>query len=174
MLYYVTVGDRTLKVELGPEGARIDGRRVDAELRRVEGTRVHSLLADGASHRVLARRDGGGVWDLHLRGRRVSATVVDERTRTILEMTGAGARELGPGPLRAPMPGLVVKVEVVEGDVVETGQGIVIVEAMKMENELVAERPGRVAAVRVEPGEAVEKNQVLVEFDEPGEVDEEE
>lgn len=174
MLYHVTVGGRTVEVELGGEGVRVDGRPVDAELRRVPGTRVHSLVVDGESHRIVVRRDGGGAWDLHLRGHRVPVTVVDERTRAIREMTGAAGGPKGPGALRAPMPGLVVKIEVEEGDVVEVGRGLAIVEAMKMENELVADAPGRVKRIHVEAGQAVEKNQVIIEFEALGDTDEDE
>jgi pyruvate carboxylase subunit B len=63
------------------------------------------------------------------------------------------------------MPGLVVRVSVEEGDRVEAGQSVVIVEAMKMENDLKAESGGVVAKVRVAAGEAVDKGAVLVEFE---------
>jgi biotin carboxyl carrier protein len=79
-------------------------------------------------------------------------------------MTGAGRPAAGPGPVRAPMPGMVVRVEVAEGDAVAPGQGIVVVEAMKMENELKTESGGVVARINVEAGQAVEKGAVLVEF----------
>ena len=167
MRYYVTVGDRTVEVDLGPEGVRVDGEAVEASLDRVEGTRIRSLLLDGASHRIVARPVERRVWDLHVRGRRLRAEAVDERTRTIREMTGAAAGPVGPRPVKAPMPGLVVKVEVEEGSDVVPGQGLVIVEAMKMENELKAEAEGRVSKVHVEPGQAVEQGQVLVEFEAP-------
>jgi pyruvate carboxylase subunit B len=68
------------------------------------------------------------------------------------------------------MPGMVVRVEVAEGDVVRAGQGIVIVEAMKMENELLAEAAAVVRRVHVREGEPVEKDQLLVDL---GSVDEE-
>jgi pyruvate carboxylase subunit B len=90
--------------------------------------------------------------------------VVDERTRVIRELTRAAAGAAGPRPVKAPMPGLVVRVEVDEGDEVREGQGVVIVEAMKMENELRAEADGRVARVCVAAGDAVEKDQVLLEL----------
>ena len=79
-------------------------------------------------------------------------------------MATATAAARGPQPIKAPMPGMVVKVEVDVGDRVELGQGIVVVEAMKMENELQAQAIGVVRRVHVEPGQAVEKDQVLVEF----------
>jgi biotin carboxyl carrier protein len=62
------------------------------------------------------------------------------------------------------MPGMVVKIEVAEGDRVEAGQGVAIVEAMKMENELRAGGPGVVARIHVREGDAVEKDQVLVDL----------
>ncbi|MCE2397612.1 MAG: biotin/lipoyl-binding protein [Gemmatimonadetes bacterium] len=64
------------------------------------------------------------------------------------------------------MPGLVVRIEVKEGDEVEEGEALLIVEAMKMENELRATAAARVARVPVRPGQAVEKGQLLVEFEE--------
>jgi len=70
----------------------------------------------------------------------------------------------GPRPVRAPMPGLVVRVEVSLGDVITAGQGVAIVEAMKMENELTADGEGRVSAILVAEGDTVERDQVLVEL----------
>ncbi|MGD8320668.1 MAG: biotin/lipoyl-binding protein, partial [Gemmatimonadota bacterium] len=145
MRYFVTLAGRTFEVELGPEGATVDGRTVDAGLARVEGTDTRSLVLDGDSYRILARRDGHDAWDVHLRGRRYRAEAVDERTHAIRQMTGAAAAAVGPRPVRAPMPGLVVKVEVQEGDEVVAGQGVAIVEAMKMENELKTESAGVVS-----------------------------
>ena len=169
MIYHVTVGDRTYVVELGPEGASIDGRPVKADLEHLEGSPVRSLLVDGASYRVAARRTGSESWDLHLRGRRIRAAVVDERTRVIREMTGAGSGPTGPRPIVAPMPGLVVRVEVAEGDVVKAGQGVVIVEAMKMENELTTAADAVVRRVHVKEGQTVEKDQLLVDLAAPDE-----
>jgi biotin carboxyl carrier protein len=65
------------------------------------------------------------------------------------------------------MPGLVLRVQVEAGERVEAGKGLVVLEAMKMENELKSRAPGVVKAVRVRPGEAVEKGQVLLEFEAP-------
>lgn len=164
MRYFVTVDGRTFEVVLGAEGATVDGTTVTAHLAQVEGTEVRSLVLDGASFRILAQSHEAGHWDLHLRGRRFAVEAVDERTRTLREVTGTGRGPVGPRPIRAPMPGLVVKVEVAEGDRVEAGQGVVIMEAMKMENELRAEGPGIVARVHVSAGEAVEKDQILIDL----------
>jgi len=173
MRYFVTMGDRTVVVELGPDGMRVDGREVTADLVELDGTEVRSLLLDNRSHRVLAARKGRGLWGFHLSGRHIHARVVDERTRAMEEMTGVREGALGSRTLKAPMPGMVVKVEVEEGDVVVEGQGLVIVEAMKMENELKSGEGARVRKVLVAAGAAVEKGQVLLELD-PLEGEEEE
>ena len=164
MRYFVDIGDRTYQVDLGPDGAFVDGDRVESDLAHVVGTDVRHLLLDGRSYRLVARRENDGTWDMHLRGRRLRARAVDERTRAIQELTGAGARPTGPRPVRAPMPGVVVKVEVAVGDRVEEGQGIVIVEAMKMENELRAEGAAIVKTIHVSAGDVVEKDDVLIEL----------
>jgi biotin carboxyl carrier protein len=165
MRYFVDVGSRTYQVDLGPDGTRVDGEPVEIDLANVEGTDVRHLLIDGRSHRLIARREKGGTWDIHLRGQRVRARAVDERTKAIEEMTGAGAGPVGPRPVRAPMPGLIVKVEVTEGEQVEEGQGIVIVEAMKMENELRAEGPAIVETIHVAAGDTVAKDDLLIDLD---------
>ena len=164
MRYFVEIGERTFDVDLGPEGARLDGELVDADLANVEDSDVRHLLLNGASHRFVARREPDGTWDVHLRGRRVLAKAVDERTHAIQEMTGVRAGASGPKPIRAPMPGMVVKVEVEAGDEVVPGQGVVIVEAMKMENELRAEGAAVVETIHVAPGDTVDKDQILIDL----------
>lgn len=164
MIYHVNVGDRTVVVDLAAAGVTVDGRPVEVDFARLGVGPVRSLLIDGDSYRLAATRAGTESWDVHLRGRRIRAEVVDERTRVIREMTGAGAGPSGPRPIVAPMPGMVVRVEVEEGDTVRAGQGVVIVEAMKMENELSAEAEGVVTRIHVKEGQAVDKDQLLVEL----------
>ncbi len=164
MRYYVTLEDQTFEVDLTGDVPRVDGDEVDAELGQVPGTPTRLLLAAGRSHTLVARKGENGTWDLYLDGERFDADVVDERTRAIREMTGQSAAEAGPRPIRAPMPGLVVRVAVAVGERVEAGQSVAIVEAMKMENDLKAENDGVVAKVLVEAGEPVEKGAVLVEL----------
>lgn len=165
MRYHVTGAGRTFEVVVEPDRIEVDGDPVDVDLGAVDGGSMYSLLVDGRSHRLLARRGGRGVWEMYVGGTRVELEAVDERTRTIREMTAATGGPAGPRPVRAPMPGLVVKVEVSRGEEVTEGQGLLIVEAMKMENELRAEADGIVAAVHVTEGDAVEKDQLLVEFE---------
>lgn len=167
MRYHVTVGDRSLQVDLGPEGTEVEGRPIEAHLARLPDTRIHSLVIDGRSYRFVCRRNGRGVWELHHRGRRIRADVVDERTRAIQELTGGSAGVAGPEPVRAPMPGLVVRIEVEEGQTVAPGDGLAVVEAMKMENELRADAPGTVRSIEVAEGQSVDRGEVLIEFEPP-------
>jgi biotin carboxyl carrier protein len=167
MLYHVTIGSRTLRVELDGGTVRVDDRDIDdAEMVRLPGTDVRHLLADGRSTTVIAHRDNGE-WQLVVDGWGVRAHVVDERTRAIRAMTRQTGAAQGPRPVRAPMPGLVIRVEVEAGSVVKAGQGVVIMEAMKMENELRSESDGVVARVLVHAGDTVEKGATLVEFEAP-------
>lgn len=166
MMYHVTIGGRTFQVELGDSGITVDGEAHDVDFARIDGEPVHSLLLGGASHRVSALRVAKETWDLHLSGRRIRADVVDERTRVIREITAAaGGGASGPRPIVAPMPGMVVRIDVEVGDTVSAGQGVVIVEAMKMENELKAAADGVVSRILVSEGEAVEKDQLLVDLE---------
>jgi biotin carboxyl carrier protein len=166
--YYVRVGAKTCEVEL--EGGRVvvDGRAVEAHLAPVPGTPLHHLLLGGLSWTIAAQAleglgaDGGTPLILGAVGERFEVEAVDERTRQIRALTGARRPVAGGGTVTAPMPGLVVRVEVEPGQRVEAGVGLVVVEAMKMENELRAPRPAVVAAVHVAPGQAVEKGAPLV------------
>jgi pyruvate carboxylase subunit B len=163
--YFVAVGGRTVEVEVDGDRVTVGGRVLAATLSRVPGTPLRQLLVDGRSVALAVDPAGRGRWALTRRGERWEADVVDERTRHIRALTGGGEGARGPGALRAPMPGLVVRVLVQAGQSVVQGAGLVVLEAMKMENELKAAAAGTVRGVRVKPGEAVEKGQVMVEFE---------
>ncbi len=165
MKYYVDVGDETVEVELGEGEIRVDGMPARAELSAINGTHVR-LLTDGDSVHALVVRPGekAGRWLITVSGRTVEIDVLDERTRALAAVVG-NSRAEGPRQIVAPMPGLVVRVDVAPGDQVVAGQRVIVVEAMKMENELKAAADGTVAAVAVAPGAAVEKGSVLITFD---------
>ncbi|MGE0159243.1 MAG: biotin/lipoyl-containing protein [Gemmatimonadales bacterium] len=165
MKYFVLVAGKRVEVELGPEGARVDGRPLDVTLRRADGSPVRGLVVGQETYRVVGERAAKGRWKVAMHGRSHEVEVVDERTMAIRALAGSGAAASGPRPVVAPMPGMIVKVEVSEGDTVRSGQGIVIVEAMKMENELRASGAGRVVRVHVRRGDAVTKDQILVELE---------
>lgn len=145
----------------------LDGAKLDATLAGDGVCGRMALLLDGKSHALLAQAVAKGVWDVDAGGGPALARVETERAAIMrkLSATGPGGR-VRAVTLKAPMPGLVLQIAVAEGDVVDPGARVVIVEAMKMENELKASAAGRVAKVLVSPGQAVEKGQVLVEFGE--------
>jgi pyruvate carboxylase subunit B len=165
MKYFVTVGGREHVVEVDGDRLTVDGQPAMATAAGVEGTPVRQLLLDGASWMLTLDPAGRGRWDVGWRGDRWEVEVVDERTRHIRALTETGQARAGGGGLKAPMPGLVVRVLVELGQAVEAGQGVVVLEAMKMENELKAPAPGVVRAIRAEVGRPVEKGQVLVELE---------
>jgi pyruvate carboxylase subunit B len=160
--YTVAVGGRVFEVEIRGDEARVNGESVQASLHTVPGSPVRLLaLAHGVEALAMVRQDGG--WIVHHAGGVWDARVVDERTRRLSEMTGAGRSAGGLVVVKAPMPGRVVRFEVEPGALVRQGQGLVVLEAMKMENELTAPIAGRVTAIQAQVGQAVMKGAALLE-----------
>lgn len=166
MRYFVRMAGRELAVEVEGDRVTVEGRSYSAHLTRVAGTPLRHLLIEGRSLTLAVEAGEPGLWGLGVQGTRTEAEVIDERTRHIRSLTAERAGGGGMPQLKAPMPGLVVRVLVNPGQRVESGQGLVVLEAMKMENELRATGAGTVAGVRVAAGQAVEKGQVLLEFGE--------
>jgi biotin carboxyl carrier protein len=165
MRYVVEVDGERRTVDVTGDEIELDGERVTARLVDVAGTPVSLLTIGERVYRLVARRgDARGRYTVSLDGRRFEIEALDERTRAIRDLSAASAAAAGPSPLVAPMPGLVVRINVAVGDAVQPGQGLVVMEAMKMENELRATTGGTVSAIRVTPGTAVEKGAVLVEL----------
>ncbi|HPA81566.1 MAG TPA: biotin/lipoyl-binding protein [Thermoanaerobaculales bacterium] len=159
-------GAHEVVVERSADGLEVtlDGRRHAVDLIRLDGA-VASLRfdEDGRSFHVSYDRGRGRDWRIGIGDRDFTFDVL-----TPVEAIGAMAAATGRGAsvVAAPIPGKVVAVTVEPGDEVEPGRPLVVLEAMKMENELTAEVAGRVAAVRVAPGDTVEAGAVLVELEE--------
>jgi acetyl/propionyl-CoA carboxylase alpha subunit len=155
-----TVDGETIRVEVRrtAEGyaVTLDGATLDVDFVQT-GEHFASLIVDGLSHAVgLERRSDG--YRVHLPDATIAVGLA--------EASGNGARPPrrahGPQRLTAPMPGRVVRVLAEEGREVDPGQGLVVIEAMKMENELKAPRKGRVQEITVREGQAVEAGALLV------------
>ena len=165
MKYIVEVRGERHEVEIGPDGVLWNGERVQASLTDIPGSPVRQVSIGNAVHRVIARRGASrGEYSILLNGHRLAVEALDARTRAIRDLSAAAAGPAGPTPLIAPMPGMIVRVSVAPGDTVVAGQGLIVMEAMKMENELRALGPGTVTAVRVITGTAVQKGAILVEL----------
>ncbi|MEP6778366.1 MAG: biotin/lipoyl-containing protein [Gemmatimonadaceae bacterium] len=166
MKYVVDINGERVHVELNGSNATVNGETVHAEMQTVPGTPVRLVRIGNAMHRVTSRRqpqNGRGSYVLDVDGFRYEVLTLDERTRAIRDLSAKAEVASGPAPLKAPMPGLVVRIAVKVGDTVDVGQALVVVEAMKMENELRAISAGVVTAIRVTEGMAVEKGALLIE-----------
>ena len=168
MKYIVTIAGREIEVDVDGDRVTVHGVTRQASLRAIAGTPTRQLLMDGYPTAFTMRSEGRGLWVLQVRGDRWEAEVLDERSRHIRSLTAGAERARGPVTLRAPMPGLVVKVLAERGQTVAAGAGLVVLEAMKMENELKSPAAGVVGAVLAHAGEAVERGQALIEFQQPG------
>ncbi len=165
MKYSVEIAGRTFVVDVEGTSVTVDGKPLEAALDVATGP-IRRLITERRSLEVvLEPGDVSGLWTVSGAGARLNAMVLDERSRSIKTMVGKTATAAQPASLKAPMPGLVVRVLVIAGDQVAAGQGLVVMEAMKMENELKAAAAGTVKRVRVKPGDKVEKGAVLIELE---------
>jgi biotin carboxyl carrier protein len=159
MRYEVTLDDRRVRVELGEDGRfSVEDRAVAADVREIVRGRQWSITVDGQSHEITVVTHDPLRLDLD--GHDVRATVIDERA--LRASRGAVGLRTGRVELRAPMPGLLKAVHVKEGDRVDAQAPLATLEAMKMENELLAPSAGRIAKVRATAGAKVEAGAVLI------------
>jgi acetyl/propionyl-CoA carboxylase alpha subunit len=164
--YFVRIGEDEHEIVLDAEGVHLDGEDVAAQVASIDGTPVRMVTLGDEVHRVIVRPGATrGRYTLWLDGYRFDLEALDERTRAINERSSSSAKATGPAPVVAPMPGLIVRVNAAVGDTVAAGQGLVVMEAMKMENELRTLSAGKVKNILVTPGTAVEKGTLLIELE---------
>jgi len=161
--YCVTIQGQEQEVEVNGDEIRLNGEPFEARLISVPGTPLRRLQLDGSS-RIYAMVGSGDGWTVLADGEIHSVVVEDERTRQLRKVTGQSDRHEHGGVVKAPMPGMVLRLEVEVGQTVAQGAGVAVLEAMKMENEIKAPAAGVVSAIPVEAGQAVEKGAVLVEL----------
>jgi biotin carboxyl carrier protein len=160
--YFVRIAERDFEVEIAGPDVRVDGKAFPAALLQVPGTPLYELVSERHA-RTYGLVQGNDGWLLQRGGEVLTVQVTDERTRALQALRGVRSHGDAPGLVRAPMPGLVLRVEVEVGQQVAAGGGLVVLEAMKMENEIRSAGAGTVKAVLVEVGQAVEKGAPLVE-----------
>ena len=170
MKYYVQVNGRDHEVEVleraGTLQVWIDGKLTDSTYHEVDRQGQVAMMMEGRGYAVSvsgSRND----YDVTLAGHNYKVQIEDERERA----AHAAEREKhkGGGVVKSVMPGVVVEVSVAEGDLVAEGQPLLILEAMKMQNEIGAPGEGRVKRIFVEQGEAIAAGAKLVELEEAGE-----
>jgi biotin carboxyl carrier protein len=162
MRYEVRISGKTSLVEVERDGdgwqAKLDGEAGVADV--VETTPgTFSILVSGQSHQICVMPSSNGQLQLQAGGLEFSAEVID--LRSWRGRRHAGAEAEGRQQIAAPMPGKVVRLLVKTGDAVEAGQGLLVVEAMKMQNEIRSPKGGTVEGVLVAEGQAVNAGEVL-------------
>ena len=165
-MHYVAIingKERDVEInEVSPDQFRVefDGKVLDLDAKAVSDSTL-SLVAEEASYNIESEVAADGSQNLLIRGSLLSVEVLDLRTHRLRKAQESAGGIDGPVVIRAPMPGKIVAVLVKEGDEVEEGQGVVVVEAMKMENELKAPKAGVITALTAEEGTPVEGGATL-------------
>ena len=157
------IGDReedlVLRVEGGRVFAEVGGRAYDLEFREPQpDSYLFFLKTDVHECRVSKRAKSNDIFDVDIRGRGYPVTIVDQKR---LRSGENSDHDHGAAQILAPMPGKVVRVQIETGATVEKGAGVVVVEAMKMQNEMKSPRAGVVVSINVKPGDTVNAGDVL-------------
>ena len=165
MIYEVSIGEKVFRVDLVREGegwaCKLDGRPVPINVAPAqEGTL--SILLNGKSYEV-KQEITATESNVVIGSQRFSTVVRDPRSLRSRRTTDAGGQ--GPRKITAPMPGKVVRITAMVGSEVEAGQAVIVIEAMKMQNELKSPRKGILKKLSVAEGAAVEAGQVLAEVE---------
>ena len=162
MIYFVKVKDQEFIIEISQDNKIVvNGETFAIDFQRMPRSGVTSLILNHHSLEAVVEEQDGN-WQVLIRGEQYPVIVADERTHRLAKARGSFNAPDGEVTVKSPMPGTIIAVPVSEGTIVQEGDKVVILESMKMENELRAPREGVVTHVKVEAGEGVEKGQVLV------------
>lgn len=165
MKYVTTIGEQQYLVDVLEDGlVEVDGVQYQVDFNAIGEQPVYSLLIDGQSYEAYVNLSDN-LWQVLLMGRLFQAQVEDERERRLRLAAGSQVSERDEFYLKAPMPGLVISVPVSEDQEVEKGDILVVLESMKMQNELRSPRPGKVSRLDIEAGDSVEQMQTLLIVD---------
>lgn len=174
MKYITSVNGKEYEIIIDYEHEVIvNGERYEVDFQYLNGGGVLSLLLNNRSlEAVISEQDEQ--WDVLTKGELYKVKVQDERSYRLAQARGTGPAVTGEALLKSPMPGVVVSIPVQEGDLVKKGDAVVILESMKMENELRSPRDGVILRIAVQAGSGVEKDQLLLAIGdaEPTAVDE--
>lgn len=161
MKYVTTVNNKQFEIEILADGSiTVDGKKREVDFRAL-GPSMYSILAENVSHELTIEQREDEI-EVLMRGRLYSNRVLDERALLMAQRSGTLGGESGEVNIKSPMPGLIVAVKVETGQEVKAGDTVIILESMKMQNELKASRDGVVGSVNVQAGQTVEQNKVLV------------
>jgi biotin carboxyl carrier protein len=163
MKYITEVGERSYIIDVEREGEVVlNGQERQLDFRAIDQEGLYSLLVDNKSYEVLVVEESDGQLHVVIDGAYYTVNVMDERAKRLAEAAGGFAPPSGEQGVKSPMPGLIAATPVNEGDTVKKGQVVIVLESMKMQNELKSPRDGTVTALKVTAGQAVEQGQVLL------------
>ena len=167
MKYITIVNDQEYIIEIGHEGQiEVDGQEYAIDFEQLSEGGILSLLLNNRSlEAIVEEREQD--WEVLIHGELYTVFVQDEQAYRLAKDRGVSLDETGEALVKSPMPGLIIAVPVEVGQVVKKGDKVIILESMKMENELSSPKDGLVANIYIEPGASVEKNQILIAIGDP-------
>ena len=162
MKYFTTIDDKQFEVEIkADQQIEVDNQPLTADFQSVGDQPIYSLILDGHSFEASIYTTETGIQVL-LQGQLFEVQVEDERQQRLRQSSSAPQIRSGDLHIKAPMPGVVIDIPIEEGQVVAQGDNVIILESMKMQNEIKAPRDGTVNRLRVKAGESVDQNQILL------------
>ncbi len=162
MKYIATVNDQQFTIEIIDEKrVLLNGTPVEVDFQSVQNQPVYSLITEGKSYEAYVS-ENDDQWEVLLLGDLYTIAVVDEREQRLRNAGGVQVADRGEYHMKAPMPGLVVAIPVKEGQEVQKGDVLVILESMKMQNELRSPKDGIVTRIRVSVGDSVEQKVTML------------
>lgn len=160
--YITTVNGEEFQIELLDDNKiNVNGKIYELDFEEVSGQMVYTLLVDGKSFEARVS-ESDNEWHVYMRGTMYTAKVLDEREKRLRAAGSEGQGISGEYTLKSPMPGLVIKVPVSQGDQIKKGDVLVILESMKMQNELKSPQDGTVSHVGIQQDDRVEQKQTLI------------
>ena len=161
-IYFAEVDGKEYQIEILSETrVVINGASHEIDYQTLKQHSSCSLLVDGKSFEPNTYKENGG-WEIILQGRRFNVLVEDERERRLRLAGGQSSPQEGRFILLSPMPGMVIDIPVEVGDQVEMGDVLLILESMKMQNELIAPRAGKISRIQAKVNDNVERKQTLL------------
>lgn len=164
-MYKASVNNNSFDITLDDEGLIINGVRLQWNLARISDESYHILLDNkGYNVEIISADVRTKLFCIKINGKKYDVSLKDKFDLLLEKMGMNNSSANKVNSIKAPMPGLIIDLKVKEGDLVKTGDPLLILEAMKMENVIKATGDSVVKALKVKKGESVEKNQVLIEF----------
>lgn len=162
MKYFATIGDQQFEVEIkADQQIRVENQQLTADFQSVADQPVYSLILDGDSFEASIYATETG-FQVLVQGQLFEVQVEDERQQRLRQSSSTPQIRSGDIHIKAPMPGIVINILVEEGQNVAQGDNVIILESMKMQNEIKAPRDGTVNRLRVNAGESVDQNQIML------------